>query len=110
MAFRLLRAAGIAAGSSLIALLGTSTASAQVVDSVQPQLHADATADTPTWRVQPQARHRLDRPRLPAQQVAVQLALGHAGVVIDSRTARSIVDYTARTPSLWQTPLRSLLH
>lgn len=110
MAFRLLRAAGIAAGSSLIALLGTSTASAQVVDFVQPELYADTTVDTPTRRVQPQSRHQPGGPQVPAHQVAVRLALGHAGVVIDSRTARSVIDYTARTPSLWQTPLRGLLH
>lgn len=111
MSFRLLRAAGIALGSSVIALLGTSTASAQVVDSVQPEAHnaADADADASPWPAQSQARHRLGSPRPAAHQIAVRLALGHSGVVIDSREGLSVLDYTARTPSLWQAPLRGVL-
>lgn len=110
MSFRLLRAAGIALGSSVIALLGTSTASAQVVDSVQPEAHNASDADAPSWPAQPQARHGLGSPRPAAHQIAVRLALGHSGVVIDSREGLSVLDYTARTPSLWQAPLRGLLH
>ncbi|MEO6083009.1 MAG: hypothetical protein ABIQ18_07865 [Umezawaea sp.] len=109
MSFRLLRAAGIALGSSVVALLGTSTASAQVVDSVQPETHNASNADAPPWRAQLQARHRLGSPRPAAHQIALRLALGHSGVVIDSREGLSVLDYTARTPSLWQAPLRGLL-